>query len=77
MEKCVVCGKHSNEVACVVYQTETERKRIYNLIDVFFDDEIQAIYDEKYGQDSDEPMTFDEIKKYLKEWLDNSYSKED
>lgn len=70
--KCGVCGKHGNEVSCVVFQTENERKRIYDLIDSFFDNEIDYIYNKEYG-DEEEPMPFEEVKTHLKKWLDESY----
>lgn len=68
----------TNEVAFKTnaeYQKELEnagdeaRLEITEKINSFFDKQIENIYQEVYG-DSEDPMSFDEIKGHLKTWLE-------
>lgn len=68
----------TNEVAFKTnaeYQKELEnagdeaRLEITEKINSFFDKQIENIYQEEYG-DSEDPMSFDEIKEHLKMWLE-------
>lgn len=54
----------------VLKQVEARvRDKLNEKVDLFFDKQIENIYQKEYG-DSEDPMSFDEIKEHLKTWLE-------
>ena len=75
LRNCRFCNNNGLSI-CLDCQTNMKqevearvRDKLNEKIDLFFDKRIDLIYDSIYGEGSEDPMPFDEIKKHFKDFL--------